>query len=106
MHFLQIFTVYLTSLSIIFVCVGWFNHGDREQGNKNQQNKFDSWTPLHWAAFKSQKDLVKKLISEGGDVNAADTNGCTPLFCAIVANTRNSCLETQLEYLKTILNLK
>src|ERR1043165_1542661 len=42
----------------------------------------DGSTALHWAAHRSDVDLVKLLIKAGADVNAADDLGTTPLELA------------------------
>ncbi|KAL9621355.1 MAG: hypothetical protein Q9160_004246 [Pyrenula sp. 1 TL-2023] len=40
-------------------------------------------TPLHLAALSDRLDMVKLLIQEGGDVNAVDDYGGTPLHRAV-----------------------
>ncbi|HTE19425.1 MAG TPA: ankyrin repeat domain-containing protein, partial [Armatimonadota bacterium] len=39
-------------------------------------------TPLHWAAFHGQGELVRELLARGGDPNALDMLGQTPLALA------------------------
>ena len=39
----------------------------------------DGWTPLHWAAWKSHKEIAELLIANGADVNAKNDVGDTPL---------------------------
>ena len=39
---------------------------------------------LHWAIDKRDKGLLKEIITGGGDINAKDKNGCTPLFLAVL----------------------
>jgi len=40
------------------------------------------WRPLHEAAEKGQKDVVKLLPANKADVNASDNDGLTPLHLA------------------------
>ena len=48
----------------------------------------DGWTPLHYAAaFNSNPDVVKALISAGAKVNAKDKDGWTPLRAAAIKNS-------------------
>jgi len=44
---------------------------------------YDEWTPLHYAAYSSQKEVAELLIDKGADVNAKDKNGKTPLDWAV-----------------------
>ncbi len=39
-------------------------------------------TPLHWAAFKGQREAAELLILYGADVNARTRKGSTPLRLA------------------------
>jgi ankyrin repeat protein len=39
----------------------------------------DGTTPLHWAAYQLDTDLVKKLIAKGASANTANRYGATPL---------------------------
>ena len=39
----------------------------------------DGWTPLHWAAWKSHKEIAELLLANGADVNAKNDVGDTPL---------------------------
>jgi ankyrin repeat protein len=36
-------------------------------------------TPLSWAAEKGQEAVAQLLLNEGTEVDAMDSNGCTPL---------------------------
>jgi ankyrin repeat protein len=47
----------------------------------------DGWTPLHVAAFFSQKDIAELLLASGADVHARSRNamGNTPLHAAVAA---------------------
>ena len=49
----------------------------------NERNASSRWTPLHLAAFRGQVAEIVRLVAEGADVNARDTEGWTPLLCAI-----------------------
>jgi ankyrin repeat protein len=41
------------------------------------------YTPLYWAAYSDQKEVVQLLIAKGADVNAKNKYGDTPLDVAI-----------------------
>lgn len=41
-------------------------------------------TPLCWAAYKGQRDIVDLLLKTGASVDARARNGSTPLMCAAV----------------------
>ena len=41
------------------------------------------WTPLHYAVFAGQREVVDYLIGEGADINALSTNGSSVLMMAI-----------------------
>ena len=41
-------------------------------------------TPLHWATYKINKELVEILISAGADVNAKNNTDIAPLHLAII----------------------
>lgn len=42
---------------------------------------FRQWTPLLWAVYKENKDIVKLLLENGADIESTDLkNGNTPLF--------------------------
>jgi cytohesin len=43
-------------------------------------------TPLHFAALNGRKVIVELLIAKGGDVNAKDDDGETPLDASSVFN--------------------
>lgn len=54
-------------------------------------------TPLHWACFKGQKDVVLELIAQGANLDAINKNGETPLMQAI--ENRDSSYEIVSELL-------
>ena len=56
------------------------NHGAQIDGKA--KNK-DEATPLHWAAFFGQKDMVSLLINAGAPINILDSNHATPLDAAV-----------------------
>src|SRR3954447_13389772 len=47
-----------------------------------QQRNRDGRIPLHHAAFENRGDEIRRLISDGADVNAQDKAGYTPLHFA------------------------
>lgn len=47
---------------------------------------FYSMTPLHWAATLGLLELAIKLIDEGADIEAKDSDGKTPLLCAAISS--------------------
>ena len=61
---------------------GWFKLTLHivEGANVNEET-YNDWTPLHWAAYRDHKEIVELLIAEGADVNAKDA-GTTPLDVA------------------------
>ena len=48
----------------------------------NIKDNYNSWTPLHYAAWKECTKAPKLLIEAGADVNAAEGFGWTPLHKA------------------------
>ena len=56
--------------------------------NKDYFDKPDKrgCTPLYWASQEGYKEIVKKLIDRGADVNARDKHDSTPLRAAVVKN--------------------
>lgn len=51
-------------------------------------------TKLHGSVSKGDLKTVKELIEQGADVNAADSNNCTPVYLAFCENN-----EEMIEYL-------
>jgi ankyrin repeat protein len=52
---------------------------------------YDDNTPLHAAAkYNSSREAFKKLIDLGGDINAPNEHGDTPLHCAIQTNNEGA----------------
>src|SRR5207249_1437675 len=45
----------------------------------SSKDKDSAFTPLHWAAFKGQKDVAALLLANKADINAKDNDGYTPL---------------------------
>ena len=41
------------------------------------------WSPLHYAVFAGQREVVDYLMAEGADINALSTNGSSVLMMAI-----------------------
>ena len=52
---------------------------------------FDNFnqTPLHWAAKRNVYEIISKIVSKGGHINAIDQAGRTPLHISC----ENSCFE-------------
>lgn len=46
----------------------------------------DSWTPLHEAVIHWRPKACAFILANGGNPNARDTIGSTPLHCAVVQN--------------------
>ncbi|KAM0389402.1 hypothetical protein ACHAO7_008820 [Fusarium culmorum] len=55
------------------------------------KNKFGE-TLLHYAAAGTKRDIVEFLLSQGLDVNGINTNGWTPLHCALTPARQGSQL--------------
>ncbi|KAM0298184.1 hypothetical protein ACHAPM_008882 [Fusarium culmorum] len=53
------------------------------------KNKFGE-TLLHYAAAGTKRDIVEFLLSQGLDVNGINTNGWTPLHCALTPARQGS----------------
>ena len=53
----------------------------------------DGWTPLHWAAWESHKEIAELLIANGADVNAKNDVGDTPLNYWAEMNTEGETAE-------------
>ena len=62
-------------------------------GDRGLVNSYssDGWTPLHVAAFFSNKDTVEILLANGADVHARSRNalGNTPLHAAVAARNND-----------------
>lgn len=56
----------------------------------------DRWSPLHSAVSQGYKDIVELLIANGANINAKDSEGKTPLYCAIYTN---NCSKELVEFL-------
>lgn len=52
-----------------------------EGANVNEKGA-DGFTPLHWAAYYGQADMIRYLVSRGAEVNAASPQYGTPLTLA------------------------
>ena len=50
--------------------------------NRGAETDRYGWTPLHYAATKSNLDMVKLLLGRGADINADSPNNSTPLMMA------------------------
>ena len=64
------------ALKILRQDPGQLNARDAEHGN----------TPLHWAAYKGNLQMVQLLVEQGADLNATTVEGYTPLRDAIYKN--------------------
>jgi len=59
-----------------------------ERGADANERSADGTTPLHWAVYNDDVELVSRLLEAGADPNAANDYGSTPLGeAAVVANT-------------------
>lgn len=47
------------------------------------------WTPLHYAAFSGNQDLVSLLLEKGASLDATSPNGSTPMMMAIYGGHPN-----------------
>ncbi len=53
-----------------------------EASNYRVERSADGWTPMHESALGSDTDVMQHLLEQGGDVNAIDRNGLTPMCIA------------------------
>lgn len=53
----------------------------------NSKEEYE-YTPLHWAAQKGDKAIVKLLISNGADIHAINSAGSIPLHRAVMHSDR------------------
>lgn len=60
----------------VVICL--FNYG----ANPNQKEDEKGWTPLHWAIFKNNSDIIKILLEHHVNVNIQDNQGRTSLHLA------------------------
>lgn len=54
--------------------------------NVNAKDKKRGNTPLHWAAYNNNLEMVKYLVEQGAEVNAKNNCGVTPLHFAALNN--------------------
>jgi len=53
------------------------------RGNDPNMPDGDGWTPLHWACYRQQPEMVKLLLEKGASVELRSFSGDTPLHaCA------------------------
>jgi len=50
----------------------------------------DGTTPLHWAAYRVDQELVQRLLKKGAKADVANHYGASPLAEAVVARARLS----------------
>ncbi len=60
-------------------------------------------TPLHFAIYEGNIELIKLLIEKGADVNAQNINGDTPLHVAIATHNLNYASNEQLIIIEMLL---
>ena len=51
---------------------------------------FLGWSPLHWAVFKNQTEMVNLILEHGADVDLQDPDGKYPLHFAMHKHPGNS----------------
>ncbi|KAF8247085.1 ankyrin, partial [Wilcoxina mikolae CBS 423.85] len=64
-----------------------------EAGARVDERDDEGQTPLYWAVERGREDAVRMLIEKGGDINAMDACGMSPLSracaqCCVHVNTR------------------
>ena len=77
----------IAALRILRQDPGQLNARDAEHGN----------TPLHWAAYRGNLQMVRLLVEQGADLNATTVEGYTPLRDAIYKN-HNQVFDYLLEH--------
>ena len=65
----------------------------------------DKASPLTWAVFFLQKEMVSLLIKSGADINFVDGNGATPVDTAQYAKILNLKDAKNLQTIEEILNI-
>ncbi len=55
-----------------------------ENTNLINSKDYKEYTPLVWAAFRKEWDILKYLINEGADINLAANDRSTPLHAAVI----------------------
>lgn len=61
----------------------------KDWGKDTNEVDIFGWTPLHYAAIRGDKGVMKKLMTMGADPNARDLVEWTPLHYVIEARSRN-----------------
>jgi ankyrin repeat protein len=84
---LRLFRIYLYS------CLGPDRASLLRLANNNGE------TLLHYAAAGCRIEVMEYLISEGLDVNSTNSNGWTPLMCALTPISRNAVWQTEVKTL-------
>ncbi|KAK6831891.1 hypothetical protein RU639_002809 [Aspergillus parasiticus] len=70
----------------------------QHRGQVNCKTSLEAWTPLHAACARAKEaTTVQLLLDHGAEVDAADSHGNTPLFCA-AANGSPAIIEILIQY--------
>ncbi|KFY01417.1 hypothetical protein O988_02753 [Pseudogymnoascus sp. VKM F-3808] len=76
-----------------------YSHPGPDQDNLLRSTNNNGETLLHFAAAGCRTEVMEYLLSKGLDVNAANSNGWTPLMCALTPIDRSTCCTTNIKTL-------
>ncbi|KFY37054.1 hypothetical protein V495_07416 [Pseudogymnoascus sp. VKM F-4514 (FW-929)] len=76
-----------------------YSHPEPDQDNLLCSTNNNGETLLHFAAAGCRTEVMEYLPSKGLDVNAANSNGWTPLMCALTPIDRSTCWTTNIKTL-------
>ena len=76
-----------------------YSHPGPDQDNLLRSINNNGETLLHFAAAGCRTEVMEYLLSKGLDVNATNSNGWTPLMCALTPIDRSTCWTTNIKTL-------
>lgn len=76
-----------------------YSHSGPDRDSLLRLTNNNGETLLHYAAAGCRIEVMEYLISQGLDVNATNSNGWTPLMCALTPISRNAVWQTEVKTL-------